>query len=97
VAEGWIEVVGKRVLIGLTYVDADGDVVGRAQKHGVVVSADDQVVRVRLADSEEFTLPPDLEAFEVAAEGEYHLKETGEVIVDPDFITTWTIHTPPED
>ncbi|MGB7589031.1 MAG: hypothetical protein WBM00_10020 [Solirubrobacterales bacterium] len=34
-------------------------------------------------------LPPDLRAFKPAEPGEYTLRPTGEVVVDPDFLSTW--------
>ena len=92
-AENWEDVVGKHVLFGLTYVDADGTITRRTQEHGVVVSADDEVVRVRLGTGEEFTLPPALEAFDEAEPGEYRLRDTGEVVVNPELIASWTIHS----
>ena len=42
-------------------------------------------------DSEIYWLPPHLEAFQPAEPGEYRLRSTGEVLVDPDFVSTWTI------
>ena len=88
----WDDVVGKRVLIGLTYVDEHGDVTRQEQKHGLIVRADDGGVTVRLAGTgDEMWLPPSLEALEPAAAGEYRLRRTGEVVVDPDLIATWTI------
>jgi hypothetical protein len=96
VPDGWDEIIGKHVLVGMTYVDGDGTLIEQRQKHGVVVSADDEAVYIRLAGSgEEFWLPPDLASFQEAEEGEYRLRETGEVVVDPDFVASWTIHPGP--
>jgi hypothetical protein len=39
-------------------------------------------------------LPPDLSALRPAKPGEYRLRATGEVISDPDFITTWICKEP---
>ena len=44
---------------------------------------------------EPFTLPAATEAFYVATPGTYHLRSTGDVVVDPDFVTTWAVHHPP--
>ncbi len=95
-ADGWDEIIGKHVLAGMTYLDNDGAVIEREQKHGVVVGADDEGVYVRVPESgEEFWLPPDLESFEEAERGEYRLRATGEVVTDPDLLATWTIHPGP--
>ena len=45
-------------------------------------------------EGEEFSLPPDPDAFQPAAPGRYTLKTTGEVVVDPDFLAAWTVHPP---
>jgi hypothetical protein len=46
-------------------------------------------------EGELFWLPPDIRAFQDAQPGEYRLRSTGEIVVDPDFITNWTINHPP--
>jgi hypothetical protein len=90
--------IGKSVLIGLTYVNADGSIDSQVQHFGRIVGADETMVTVRLHDSDEdFTLPPALDAFEEATPGEYRLRGTGEVIVDPDLLSTWTISAPEDD
>ncbi len=43
-------------------------------------------------DGSVFQLPYDKAAINEAAEGEYKEKATGNIIINPDYITTWTIH-----
>jgi hypothetical protein len=43
-------------------------------------------------DIEPFTLPPDPDAYDAAPAGEYRLHGSGEVIISPDFLTTWTVN-----
>ncbi len=94
--DDWDEIIGKRVLVGMTYVDNDGEPIEQRQKHGVVVRADDEGVYVRQSGSgEEFWLPPHRASFQEAEKGEYQLRETGEVVVDPDLLATWTIRPGP--
>jgi hypothetical protein len=90
------ELLGAHVLVGITRVDHAGKVIEQRQFHGHVVraSAHEGVVIVNSA-GEELNLPPDSRAFEVAEPGEYRLRSTGEVVVDPDYLTTWTM-APPE-
>ncbi|MFL5758654.1 MAG: hypothetical protein ACJ789_02890 [Thermomicrobiales bacterium] len=89
------ELVGKTTLVGLTYLNADGTVNEKVQLFGTIVSFDETIVTLRRADNgEDFTLPPALWAFEEAEPGEYRLHSTGEVVVDPDLISTWTIRAP---
>jgi hypothetical protein len=35
-----------------------------------------------------------MRAFQPAPPGEYRLKSTGEIVVDPDLLSTWTIRRP---
>src|SRR5262245_45186572 len=87
--------VGKHALVGLTYVNADGTVRRQVQIPGRITAVDETMVTMRLHGSEqEFTLPPILEAFEPAGPGEYHLRSTDEVVVDPDVLATFSIRAP---
>lgn len=94
------DLIGRTVIVGLTYCDPDGSFSHQVQMHGEIESADPvEGVLVRLEgerDGETYLLPPQFEAFERARRGEYRLRETGEVIHDPDFLTTWTIEMPPD-
>jgi hypothetical protein len=97
--------VGKTILLGLTFATADGEVVEQVQRHGVIERADPESgIVVRLVapgqpwDRELYTLPPDLSSLSDAAPGAYRLRSTGETVVDPDFTSTWEIRAPrPED
>jgi hypothetical protein len=88
--------IGKRVLVGLTYLDAEGEVEEQEQFHGVIVEgggADEGVTLKRADTGEVVALPPGLEP---AKPGEYTLRGTGETVVDPDFVATWTVSPPQE-
>ena len=87
--------VGKRVLVGLTYLHADETLDEQRQVHGVVTRADESGVAIELPDGGEFTLPPDLRPYRPAPPGEYRLRSTGEVVVDPDYTAAWTVTRPP--
>jgi hypothetical protein len=53
-------------------------------------------VAVRRAEaSGVYWLPPDLRGWKPAPPGEYRLKSTGEVVVDPDYLAAWTVVQPP--
>ncbi len=90
--------IGKRVLIGMTYLDHDETLINHEQFHGVIIRIDETIV-VKLADTgEEFSLPPDLTALEEAPKGEYRLHSSNEIVIDPDFLVRYTvIKPPPED
>jgi hypothetical protein len=88
--------VGKSILLGLTYLRQDGTLLRRVQLHGEVIRADDAGVAIRVAGSGEvYRLPPDLRGMKQAPVGEYRLKSTGEVVVNPDYVASWTITEPP--
>jgi hypothetical protein len=88
-------IVGKYVLVGITYHDHKDRFLEQRQFHGDIVSADPQdgfaiALRGKQA-GETFWLPPDLQPFQPAKPGEYRLRSTGEVIADPDLLCTWTV------
>jgi hypothetical protein len=89
--------LGKHVVIGLTYESRDGDLLGQVQVHGHVVEVDEgRGIAVELSDSREvFWLPPDPSALHDAPPGEYRFRSTGEVVVDPDLMTSWTVTAAP--
>jgi len=87
--------VGKHLLISLTYVDQADKVKYKVQMHGVITRINEAVIVVIRQDSgEEFTIPADMDALKVAGEGEYHLKPSGAVVVNPDYLAVWTITEP---
>ena len=91
--QGLERMVSKTLLVGMVYVDSNGIVVERVQFAGVVTSVD-PLVEIDIGDEEPFTLPPDPDAYDVADPGEYRLRASGDVVVDPDFITSWRVTTP---
>lgn len=83
--------IGKVMLAGITYCDSDGNVKERKQFWGTVTEADKSKILIEQKNGEILSLPPDLEAVEPAPEGEYRLHSTGEVVVNPDFLSTWIL------
>ncbi len=91
------ELVGNTLLIGITYLATTGEVDERIQLHGIVTSVEDGLVTVQVdGDADPFTLPAEPAAFERASPGEYRLRSTGEVVIDPDYLTSWTVTPPAE-
>lgn len=92
--------VGKYVLIGMTWVDADGKLVRQDQFHGRITVVDESngvgIALEGARDGETYWLPPDLRPYRPAPPGEYRLRGTGEVLRDPDLLTTWTTRKDPE-
>ena len=95
-AEKAAALLGRRVLIGLTYIDSDGERL--EQMYGIVASADPgEGIAINLEGVNQGTvyrLPPHIDAFRPASAGEYKLASTQEVVTDPDYVTTWVINGP---
>lgn len=85
---------GKMFLIGLTFVDQDGQLVEQYQTHGTVLElTDDGIFKIERKDIGIFQMPYDKDAIKKADKGEYREKGTGVIVKDPDFIMTWEITT----
>lgn len=87
-------IVGKTILVGLTYLAQDGKLLSRQQLHGKIKSASPAGILIELAGAsagETLNMPPALEVIRKADPGIYSLKETGEQVENPDYICTWTI------
>lgn len=83
------------VLAGITKVDHAGNVVEQRQFHGRVARASTaEGVILQTASGEEIWLPPDFDSYHPADPGEYRLRSTGEVVVNPDYTATWTVWPP---
>ena len=92
------DLVGKVVLVGITYYTHDRQFIEQKQYHGTVIRADDAGIIVQKPDGEEAWMPPDLRSTKPAPPGEYRERSTGEIVVNPDFFTTWkVVQDPPKD
>ena len=97
--------LGKVVLVGLTYRNQLDEVESTDQVFGDVEAVDPaEGITLRLHGlraGEQFVLPPVTSQFEKAAPGEYRLKSRQEFVTNPDWLVVWTIHRkegdPPED
>lgn len=93
-AEACARILGKHVLIGLTYVKYSGETIANKQLHGIVEGISSQGITVRMADGSTYLLPPDLRGIHEAPPGVYRLRSTGEEVENPDLLATWTITRP---
>jgi hypothetical protein len=87
--------IGRTVLVAKVIVVQGGDP-ERVQFHGLIESADRRRgLAIRRADNGALEwLPPDFRAYSVAEPGVYTLKSTGEEVVDPDYLSHWTVERP---
>ena len=88
--------IGKHLLFGITYVDADDQVIDQMQSHGTITRIDENGVFIELANGETFSLPPSLESLHPAKPGVYRLRSTGGAVENPDFVSTWTVRDAPK-
>jgi hypothetical protein len=95
------ELLGALVLVGITYTDPEGQPESQVQYFGIVTSADrEQGIVIECHGhfaGETSVLPPQTEAFTKAKPGTYRLRSTGEEVVDPDYVTSWTMQRPAKD
>jgi hypothetical protein len=85
--------IGKRVLVGITVLSHDDDeVVERHSFAGLVKSVEpSRGIELLLDDDTSYWLPPDTDSLREAPPGEYYLRDTGQTVVNPDYLATWTI------
>ncbi|WP_025898206.1 hypothetical protein [Sneathiella glossodoripedis] len=92
------ELIGKHLLVGLTYFDREGEITERLQLHGKITAVGEETVWFMREDNgEEFSIPFDEEAIHPAEPGEYQMKDSDEIVVDPDFVSTWSIQQGPDE
>lgn len=84
---------GATVLVGITRVAKDGSV-SQEQHSGVASIAEHEnmtLVELACDDGEVRKYPFDPRSLSVATPGEYRLRDTGRVIVDPHYLMTWEV------
>ena len=87
------ELIGKHILVGLTYMDADQKPMSQTQLHGVVVRANPREgIVLRQSDGSEYALPPTREGFEEGQKASYRLRSKGEVVEDPDYVVSYIVN-----
>lgn len=86
-------IVEKHILVGLNYYDQIGNLKSRKQKHGKIVSADEN--KITFWDdgtNEEFSIPADYEGLEASKKTtEYYLKSNKKLISNVDLIIAFRI------
>ena len=85
------DLFGKTILVGITYYTNDNEFIEQKQYWGTVIEANDSQILFRQKSGDVFGLPPDLSSTKLAPKGEYRLLSTGEIVIDPDFTSTWNV------
>jgi hypothetical protein len=90
-----LSLLNKSVLCGLNYFKDGKEIREQKQVFGVIESVELDGIRIRHPQTgEEFNLPPFFEEFHPAAPGEYRMRSTGEVVVNPDFTAEFSVYPP---
>lgn len=84
---------GKLLFVALTFIDAHGVLVDQYQTSGRVESADAAnpvveggMVQLRQEDGSLFRFPADSKAIQAAGPGEYRVRHSGQMVLNPDFL-----------
>jgi hypothetical protein len=87
------DLIGKSLLVGITHTDSEGNMLSRSQIFGLVTAANrEKGICIRDGQtSEEKWFPPDTRGIKLAPAGEYRNRATGEVVIDPNYLGSWTI------
>ncbi len=86
------DLIGKTILVGLTYFTKHNEFIERKQYWGTVIEANEKHILIKKQDGEIASLPPDLRSTRLAPKGKYRLHSTGEIVVDPDFTSVWNVN-----
>ena len=87
------DILNKTIVIGLTYIDANGKETEKMQFWGTIIKVDNKagIEVFNETTHSTLTLPLDLTAIEATRPGIYTLKSSGEIVANPDYIATWII------
>jgi hypothetical protein len=95
-----LDLMGALVLVGMTRLAHDETFLHQEQFYGRVVAANERdgiCLKLEGArDGEHYWMPPTTEPYKRAEPGQYELRSTGEVVRNPDYLSTWVLTEPPE-
>ena len=90
--------VGKRLLLGFTFKDREGNVLKHAQHTGWITHASEEYIEFEDDETgQSMTIPPVLDNITPLAPGTYRLRSSGRIVVDPDLYATYDIYPVPDD
>jgi len=90
--------IGSKILVGLTYLNFDGEVREQKQLHGNIEAVGEHTLKFAQANGAgDFSIPFDGELEAADPEAVYVLKSTGESITGINYVASYTIHPPKKD
>ena len=91
-------IIGKRILVGLTYLDTNGDIKEEMTLHGVITEVSKNSIVFERADGNgTFSIPREDELELADLEATYTIRATGEEVNGVSYLSSWTITPPKED
>lgn len=87
-------IIGKHLLVGVTHRNRSEEITGVEQFHGEIIRAsrEEGIIVLVSGSGEERWVPPDLSRLEPAVPANYKIKSTGEIVVNPDYLSMWTVY-----
>jgi hypothetical protein len=89
------DIIGKNILLGITNKRKSNDeeeILEKKQYFGKIIRATfHEGVVIQKSDNSEITLPPDITYIQKAPPGEYKLRSSGEIIINPEYLSIWEI------
>ena len=90
--------LGQKILVGLTYLRANGEVREQKQLHGLICGVEAHTLSFEQANGAGiFSIPFHGELESADPEAVYTLRSTSEAITGVNFIASFTIHAKPSD
>lgn len=85
--------IDKILLIGITVLDEKDEIISQVQVYGPIIRVTDDLIVIRRNETQaEFTIPAYLDNVKEAKPHEYKLRTTGEIVTNPDYLSSWTVH-----
>ena len=92
------EFIGKNILVGLSWVDYEDNLLAQQSVFGRITRIADNMLYIDSGEDEEFTIPFDAEHIERSDPALiYNLHNPQTTITGVDFTSEWTIYHSPED
>ena len=90
----WPNDLQDRILVvGLTFVDPQGNLLDQFQTAGRVEGfEEDGTVLLRQLDGRIFRIPSEAGAFQRAEPGSFRIRDSGQVVENPDFMGHWEVN-----
>lgn len=84
--------LNKSILIGISFLDEKDNIIETYQTSWIIVNVKEKIIEIKRKDKSIYSIPNDDEAIKEAKPWTYREKITWIEVINPDYITTWSIH-----